>query len=139
MGPQMAKDTIRVHEFIGELIDRCGKTQLQIAREIGYERPNIIAMFRMGRTKVPIPKVPLLARSIHADPQYLMRLALEEYMPDAWAAICETFVIPTDEEAEIIQFLRAVAGEPIPRMSTPEQKRKLREFGLSLREPMIKG
>lgn len=128
----MAEGKVRVQKFLTEMLDRTEKTQLQIAREIGYERANIITMFKQGLTKVPINKIAPLARSVGADPEYMLRLALHEYIPDVWASIEDILVIPTKEEAEIIKFIRAVTGEPVPRMRNAGQKAKLREFSLSL-------
>ena len=57
------------------------KTQREIAAEIGYEKPNMISMFKRGEVRVPLDKIPLLAKAIDADPAHLFRLALEQYWP----------------------------------------------------------
>ena len=38
-------------------------------------------MFKRGEVKVPLNKIPLLAKAINADPAHLFRLALEQYWP----------------------------------------------------------
>jgi hypothetical protein len=72
---------------ISDLINASEKTQRQIAYEIGYDRPNIITMFKQGTTRLPVDKVALLAVSLNADPIELLRLWLEEYEPQMLAAI----------------------------------------------------
>jgi transcriptional regulator with XRE-family HTH domain len=67
------------------------KTQRQIAAEIGYEKPNMISMFKRGEVKVPLDKVPALAKALHVDPAHLFRLALEQYWPDLGDTITEIF------------------------------------------------
>lgn len=57
------------------------KTQREIALEAGYERPNIVSMFKRGEVKVPLDRVPALAKALHVDPAHLFRLALEQYWP----------------------------------------------------------
>ncbi|MGZ9053126.1 MAG: helix-turn-helix domain-containing protein [Rhodoplanes sp.] len=56
------------------------KSQREIAAELGYERPNIISMMKRGETKLPLDKVPALAKALHVDPAHLFRLALEQQM-----------------------------------------------------------
>ena len=36
------------------------KTQREIATEIGYDKPNMISMFKTGEAKVPLCKIPAL-------------------------------------------------------------------------------
>ena len=63
------------------------KTQREIAAEIGYDKPNMISMFKRGEVKVPLDKVPALAKALHVDPAHLFRLALEQYWPELGATI----------------------------------------------------
>jgi transcriptional regulator with XRE-family HTH domain len=67
------------------------KTQREIAAEIGYEKPNMISMFKRGEVKVPLDKIPALAKSLHVDPGHLFRLALEQYWPSLGGTIAEIF------------------------------------------------
>jgi len=57
------------------------KTQRDIAVEVGYEKPNIISMFKRGEAKVPLDKIPALARALHVDPGHMFRLAMQQYWP----------------------------------------------------------
>ena len=53
------------------------KTQREIVGEMGYEKPNIISMFKSGQVRVPLDKIPALARAIEIDTADLFRLAVE--------------------------------------------------------------
>lgn len=91
----------------------CGKSQRQIATEIGYPNPNIMTMFKTGQTKIPIDKIPGLARSIGVDPLFLMRMAMTEYMPSAWQAIesvADAKSLISADELRLLQFVRESAG-----------------------------
>ena len=51
-----------VAEFIAAQIAMSDKTQREIALALGYDKPNIITMFKQGLTKIPLNKVAPLAR-----------------------------------------------------------------------------
>jgi transcriptional regulator with XRE-family HTH domain len=102
-----------------------GKTQKQIATELGYERPNMIAMMCSGDVKVPIDKVPALARALNVDIPYLMRLTLVQYWPEAGEDIAEVFGTVTRNEAKLLEIIRSAASHSDPEV-TPELERKLR-------------
>src|SRR5438270_13100393 len=67
------------------------KTQREIAVEIGYDKPNMISMFKRGEMKVPLEKIPALAKAVEADPAHLFRLALEQYWPSLGETIQTIF------------------------------------------------
>jgi transcriptional regulator with XRE-family HTH domain len=81
------------------------KTQREIAAEIGYEKANMISMFKRGEVKVPLDKIPALAKSLHVDPGHLFRLALEQYWPSLGSTIAEIFgrVVTANEEEILIK------------------------------------
>ena len=97
-----------VAAYLDREISRCGKTQLQISRECGFPKPNIITMIKQGHTKLPLTKVGSIAKSLGVDPAYLLRLALREYFPDTYSAI-EDVLSPsllTQNEMSIVNALR---------------------------------
>lgn len=59
-------------------------TNEEIAHRVGYSNPSLISMIKKGRTKLPIDKVIKMADALYVDRSRLMRLALNEYMPDAY-------------------------------------------------------
>jgi hypothetical protein len=78
---------LTVAEYLERAIEMSGKTQRQLTQELGYENPNIITMFKQGKSKLPINKVGAMARSLGLDPANLLRVVMTEYMPEAWAVI----------------------------------------------------
>jgi len=78
---------LSVADHLTRLIERSPKIQREIALEAGYDHPNIISMFKMGNTKVPIEAVPGLAKALDEDPAVLLRLVLFEYSPKALEVI----------------------------------------------------
>ena len=73
--------------LIAEAIDASGKTQADIAREVGFERPNVISMLKAGLMRMPIERIPAFSRATGIDPQLLIRVAMTEYMPETWGVI----------------------------------------------------
>ncbi|MBI5313200.1 MAG: helix-turn-helix transcriptional regulator [Methylocystis sp.] len=96
------------------------KSQREIAAEAGYDRPNIISMFKRGETKVPLDRIPALAKALHVDPAHLFRLALEQQMPEI-AKIMHQVIgkTVTDHEFELVQAFRKATKDADPK---PEPK-----------------
>ncbi|HJV26732.1 MAG TPA: hypothetical protein VJ673_13675 [Aromatoleum sp.] len=112
----MTKNTlirITVADFIADRLAECDKTQREIAIECGFEKPNIITMFKNGSTKVPLNRIGPLAKAIGADPAHLLRLVMHEYFPDTWQEIediMQTTVL-TANELELVRRFREVTGD----------------------------
>lgn len=118
---------ITVAEYIAQQIDLCGKQQLDIAREAGFNKPNIITMIKQGKTKLPMAKVGPMARALGVDPLYLFQLAMREYEPETWDAIQDTILkspVVTKNEMEIIETIRQSAV-PNPKIRTDDERRAL--------------
>ncbi|RTL86128.1 MAG: XRE family transcriptional regulator [Hyphomicrobiales bacterium] len=93
------------------------KSQREIAAEIGYDRPNIISMIKNGDTKLPLDKVPALAKALEVDPKHLFRLALEQHHPDVARVAHEIFGnVVTDHELALVKMFREITdnGDPKP-------------------------
>ena len=78
-----------IAKFLDERVEQLKptKSQRQIAIDTGYDKPNMISMFKRGDTKVPLDKIPALAAALETDAAHLFRLALEQYWPDLDATI----------------------------------------------------
>lgn len=112
--------------FLTKQIDALSgrKSQREIATEIGYDKPNMISMFKRGETKVPLDKVPALAKALNFDPKHLFRLAMEQQWPGMKKVVDELFSnIASDNEADILlRPWRAITKErdPSPTSRTAE-------------------
>jgi transcriptional regulator with XRE-family HTH domain len=118
----------KIAQYLRKRIDSLTgiKSQKQIAREIGYDRPNMLSMMKTGETKVPLEKVPALAEALGCDVGHLMRLGLEQYWPNKLDVIHEVFGrLITANEWEIVQVFRQETRDMDPKIDE-EQIAKLR-------------
>ncbi len=83
--------TNNVAQFLKQALAASGKTQREIARELGYENSNVITMFKQGLTKVPLTKAGSMAKALGVDPVFFFKLLLSEYAPETLTAIEEFF------------------------------------------------
>lgn len=93
-------------ERISVLIGLSEKTQKEIADELGYANANVVTMFKSGKTKVPLSKVPKLAKSLGADPVHMLKLAMKQYQPDLLPAIEEHLFTASQKERMLIEGIR---------------------------------
>jgi DNA-binding Xre family transcriptional regulator len=109
----------KIAQYLGKKIASLSgvKSQKQIAREVGYDRPNMLSMMKTGATKVPLEKVPALAKALGCDIGHLMRLGLEQYWPDKLDVIHEVFGrLVTGNEWKIVQVFRQETHDTDPRI-----------------------
>lgn len=99
-----------VAEYLTDAIRHSGKTQKQIAEEIGYDNPNMITMLKQGVSPVPLKKVGPLACALNVDPVCFLRLVMLEYMPETFAAVEDVLEVPllTKKEKRLIESFRKV-------------------------------
>jgi len=118
-----------VAEYITVQIKICGKSQIEIARETGFDKPNIISMIKQGKTKLPMDKIGRFAKAIGVDPIHLFRLCMNEYWSDTWAEIERLIGQPvlTMNELEIVETIRQ-ASVTNPKLRTNTEKQKLIDF-----------
>jgi len=116
-------------QYISKQIDiqaSRGKSQRQIAQEMGYKMPNMISMFKRGEAKVPLDKIPALAKALNVDPAYMFRLAMQQYWPEMNRAVSEIFgAILNKNEVKMIDLIRQITKGSEPEL-THDLERKLR-------------
>lgn len=95
------------------------KTQAEIASEAGFANANMLSMLKSGKNKVPLDRVPSLAKALEDDPAYLMRLALDQAVgATAAKAITEIFGTPaTENERGWLEEVRDVSDNGDPRLT----------------------
>ncbi len=95
------------------------KTQAEIASEAGFANANMMSFLKTGRNKVPLDRVPSLAKALEVDPAFLMRLALDQSVGSTAAkAITEIFGTPTTEnERGWLTELRDASDNSDPRLA----------------------
>jgi hypothetical protein len=117
--------TYQLAEFLNRNWDeKVGRTNDDVAMELGYKSSNIISMWRTGRTRIPLDKLPDLARLMKLNLADLLPMCLEQQWGDRpdCAALSERIkaVLVTDAEAELIKVVRNVRPHPKLRFSTAE-------------------
>ena len=135
LATRSGKKESRLAKFIDAHIDmlRGDKTQIEIAEALGYDRPQIITMFKQGRTRVPLNKIGPLARALGADPARMMRLALEEYSKETWEAIADTIGEPvTQNERSILKALREMTNGADYEITEPDEHEALKKLADTL-------
>lgn len=95
------------------------KSQAEIASEAGFPNANMVTFLKSGRNKVPLDRVPSLAKALEIDAAYLMRLALDQAVgATAAKAITEIFGTPaTDNEQGWLAEIRTASGNSDPRLT----------------------
>ena len=96
--------------FIIRAIEFSGKSQREIAIEAGFPKPNVVSMLKRGEMKVPLDRIPALAKACHVDPIYLLRLAMEEYSPEIWAVLVDTIGVPLSSNEWEVVFAYRIAS-----------------------------
>lgn len=96
------------------------KTQAEIASQAGFLSVNMMSMLKKGSNKLPLDRVPALAKALECDPAWLLRLTLEQGQGDmAAAAIFEIVGLPiTANEHTWIAAIREASGDADPRLTT---------------------
>lgn len=82
------------------------KTQADIAREAGFIQANMLAMIKSGATKMPLERVPGLARALECDAAHLFAMTLEQH-GSSLAAILED-IYGTHVTANEVEWLKAI-------------------------------
>lgn len=107
---------MKVAEYVSAQIDICGRSQKEIAEEVGFPKANILTMIKHGSTKIPIPRAAALAKAMGVDQTRFVQMVMKEYQPEIWAAIEGSLGKPlSDDEAELIELLRAKSTTPFDR------------------------
>lgn len=135
------KNQLTVAQYFSQQVDLCGKPQTDIAKEMGFDVPNVISNIKSGRTKLPLTRIGLAAKALGVDGLFLMKLALNEYLalkegetgPTFWEVIEEANTrLITKEEFEIVEELRKETDDTNPRLVRDISRGKLKEFAQSL-------
>lgn len=98
--------------YINSNISKTGKRQKEIAREAGFTSPNVLSMIKTGEMKLPLARVPALAKAMEVPAQELLRLVLRQDYPEVWSVISEVMpgILMTSELLDLVRLIRAVAS-----------------------------
>jgi hypothetical protein len=110
---------------------RSTKTQIAIATEAGFRTPNMLAMIKNGSAKLPLDRVPGLAKALDCDAPMLFRMAVEQLAEDTTSlAIDQIFgAIITNNEASWLETIREASNNTDPNLTAKAQKAIRAIFG----------
>ena len=96
------------------------KTQAEIAAEAGLRSINFLTMLKNGTSKVPLDRVPALAKALETDPRHLFKLALEQELGGTSAQTVEDIfgTIVTRNEVAWLEALRAASDHTDPTLTS---------------------
>lgn len=102
-------------ELLASAINASNLTQREIASQVGFNKPNIISMMKNGDARVPINRIPALARILDLDPKDFLLVAMAEYHPEVHQALIQEFGLPlTETELKIVRMLREAKVQDDP-------------------------
>jgi hypothetical protein len=106
------------------------KTQRAIASEAGFVAVNMLTMIKVGSSKLPLDRVPALARALEADPAHLFMLAIEQHDPTLARLVKDIFGTPvTKNEVVWLEEIREASGHTDPTLTTKARKAIRGVFG----------
>ena len=113
------KDTALARFLQKRTLELKPKTQAAIAHEAGFINANVVSMLRSGCTKLPLDRVPALARALDCDPARLLRLALGQALGDTTAStIIEIMGTPISaNERAWVDEIRSASEDSDPRIT----------------------
>lgn len=76
------KTKIDVANYVSRSLRLSGKTNMQVAAEAGFAHANVLSMITKGDTKVPMARIPALAKAMGTDPKILLDGCLAAYHPE---------------------------------------------------------
>jgi transcriptional regulator with XRE-family HTH domain len=96
-----------VAERLTHAINASPLTQREIASRAGFPRSNVISMMKSGEMKIPLDRLPGLARALDLDPAAFLGHALREYHPDVHEALQQVMGVPlTADEVKLVRMYR---------------------------------
>lgn len=110
--------TVFLQKRILEL--RSTKTQAEIANETGFINPNMLSIIKTGSNRLPIDRVPALAKALNTDPRLLLQLALEQWVGGTAARTFDEIfgTIVTLNEIAWLNEIRDASGHSDPTLTS---------------------
>jgi transcriptional regulator with XRE-family HTH domain len=121
------------HEFLRDKIDQSNIQQSDMAKELGFQRANIISMFKAGKTRVPLKSIPHIAKILNVDPKQMLRMSMLEYCPETLKAVEQVFGgAITKNEQGILDEIRKLSQGTDPEITSIAHRQAVVELVKSL-------
>lgn len=120
--PTKPYEDTRLTKFLKQRILelRPTKTQAEVASEAGFVNANMVSLIKAGSARLPIDRVPALAKALNTDPRRLLQLALEQWVGGTVARTFDEIfgTIVTLNEIVWLKEIREASGHSDPTLST---------------------
>jgi transcriptional regulator with XRE-family HTH domain len=93
--------------MLAKAIDASKFTQREIADRVGFNSQNMLSQLKSGEARVPLDRIPALAKVLEMDERQFLMTALEDYHPVVHAALLKALKAPlSDAEIGLVMMLR---------------------------------
>lgn len=117
-GTKLAYENTKIAKMLRDRIDRMTpmRSQREIAAQIGYDKPNVLSMYKRGEAKVPLDRLPDFALALNIDLAVMFRAGLEQWWPTANKALERMFHerVVSENERAILAYIKEVADDEDP-------------------------
>ena len=112
--------------FLKLAIANSDLTQREIAQQAGLPKPNVLSMMKTGETKVPLNRIPALAKVCGVEAASFIRIAMSEYHPEIWSVLETGFgAYLTEDEEKLVEGWRYLTDRTGTGADFRPQKRSL--------------
>lgn len=121
MTPRFPYSESRLAKYVQKrVLEMRPKKQREIAAEAGFVNANMLSMIKSGATRMPLDRVPALAKALDCDPRLLFQMAIEQAgYETAGAAIEEIFgAVVSRNEVAWLEELRDASAHADPALTT---------------------
>ncbi|MEW2741532.1 helix-turn-helix transcriptional regulator [Providencia rettgeri] len=118
----MAKTDNIIGDFLSAAIIASGKSQSQVAEEVGYSSHNNVSMLKSGKMLFPPEKVEIFAKVLSIDEGILFRLVMQTRYPDLYALFTRNAAVLSEDERLVLESYRNFKGEEIPDKAVAKMK-----------------
>ncbi|RWG11359.1 MAG: XRE family transcriptional regulator [Mesorhizobium sp.] len=96
------------------------KTQSAIATEAGFGQHNMLTNIKLGNSKLPLDRVPALAKALEVDPAFLFTMAVDQLGGDTTElAIRKIFgTLVTENETAWLEEIRKASDYSDPSLTS---------------------
>nr|WP_181374676.1 helix-turn-helix transcriptional regulator [Pectobacterium carotovorum]AKG47511.1 hypothetical protein pA_00071 [Pectobacterium carotovorum] len=118
----MTKDNNVIGNFLSAAILASGKSQSQVADEVGYSSHNNVSMLKSGKMLFPPEKIEIFAKVLSVDEGHLFRIVMQTRYPELYALYTRNSDVLSEDEKMVLENYRQYKGEENPDMAVAKIK-----------------
>ncbi|KMJ45141.1 hypothetical protein AB204_10625 [Xenorhabdus khoisanae] len=102
-----------IGDFLAAAILASGKSQAEIAEEVGYSAHNNISMLKSGKMLFPAEKISIFAKALGIDEGVLFRIVMQTRYPEIFALYEKNARTLSQDEVKVLEAYRNFKGSDI--------------------------